>query len=146
VDHQRRRLDERQAAAQAPVGERPHELRRGGQVPRPVEGGGVRLGRVRRDDRRLGRRRLRIRPLRRRELLRREHERVGHGRLIEPEAVGIDEHQPAGAMRADGGELGGEHAAQGMADHIHPVQAERLDQRPVVERQPEDAVDAVQVR
>src|SRR5439155_15586205 len=76
-----------------------------------------------------------------RELEGQEVEQVDDGVLVVPEPEGVDEDKRRYPPRADGGHLGGDHAAHRVADEDGAVDAEGVDDVPPVEREVEHVLE-----
>src|SRR5262249_25719877 len=68
-----------------------------------------------------------------RHLLRVQHHPVCDGRIVAPEADGIDEHELARPARIGGGDLAGDHGPEGMAHERRILEAEAVQQLVVAE-------------
>src|SRR6266536_1427084 len=145
-DEQGGRLHAVDALLEALVRDGPDELARGTHGPREADLGGDALRLVLRlgeEELRAGARGI-VEDVALHFLLI-QHHPVGDGGIVAPEADGTDESQAAGAARIGGGQLAGDHGAEGVAHQGCVLDAHLLQQLVVAENEVPETVQVMDV-
>src|SRR5581483_1771641 len=143
-DDQRGGADAVDVLLEPAVGDRPDELPGAGLRPGKAD---LRVdslvGIVGQAEEALGRLALGVREQQPPQLLWRDDHRVPHRPLVPPQTERGDERQLADALGQRGGDLAGEHPAEGVADERRRAQLEAVEQLAVVDDQVPPVVDLV---